>query len=495
MSETTADRVRDKFDRALDEMEAEEVVSAQPPKEDGRRFSSPQNGRKGGRPPLDYGDLAERYKVANETIVRWYKGEYYEYNRRLGVYIRNTEKMEGARVGAFLKSELSPISYSANAERNVVGALRATYETDLVPPMFVSTRKSAVGWVSMRNGLLDIEAAARGEKDCLHPHTPDFFSTYALPYEWNPEAACPRFERFVQEVQPDEKGRDMMQMLGGLLLVPDTSYNVFFILLGEGGCGKSTFLKILAAALGPDNVCSVPLSMFAEKHTTHRLTRALANFVEDSPTVDGRSLASIEGVLKQVTDGALMHVEPKGIDPWEAPATARCVFCQNPPLPQFLDRSEAIWDRLRVIPFKSRIRGTEGQNPKLVEEITAEELPGILLWMAKGLGRLRQLRQFPQCGEGKSLIQEHRETCDREKLFLSDRYKEMNGQFTPSGDVYRAYQGWCLAEGYQPKNNGNFKQDVLRVFPGVKAVNMRYIGKMTRGYLNLVTMPGLEDEE
>lgn len=465
---------------------------------DRRAETSPGNGRKGGRPPIDYGALAEMYKAKNETVVRWYNGEFYEYDKARGVYVRYTERAAGARVGAFLKSGpvlqpgCAPISYTSNAERNVVGALRATYDMGLAPPAFISTRKSAAGWFAMSNGLLDVEAAARGAAGALHPHTPDFFSTYALPFEWNPEARAERFMGFLADVQPVEDGRAMLQMLAGLLLVPDTCYNVFFILQGEGGCGKSTYLKIVGAMLGADNVCSVPLSMFAEKHTTHRLTRTLANLVEDSPTADasrGFSLVGIEGVLKQVTDGGLLHVEPKGVDPWEAPATARCVFAQNGPLPQFADRSNGIWDRLRVVPFPVRMRDTEGQNPHLAQEIIAEELPGVFAWAVRGLGQLRQLKRFPQCEAGTAMIAEHRATCDREKTFLEERYKEMNGQFTPSGDMYAAYKAWCFAEGYQPKNSGNFKQEVQRVFPGATATNIRWLGKRTRGFWNLTALP------
>lgn len=462
-----------------------------PPGADGRAVTSPANGAQGGRRAIDYGKLAEEYKMQRGAAVRWYKGEFFEYDRERGAYRRITEREEGAMVGAFLKSDAAPLFYSANAERNVVGALRATANIFLAPPCFLDTGASAAGWAAMKNGLLDLEAAAAGRVDCLHPHSSNFFSTRFFPFAWDLSARCPRFMRFLEEAQPDEEGRDMVKKLAGLLLVPETCFNVFFVLLGEGGCGKSTLLKIVGAMLGEDNVCAVPLSMFAEKHTTHRLTRCLANLVEDSPTADGRgtSLHGIEGILKQVTDGGLLHVEPKGIDPWEAPATARCVFCQNPPLPPFADRSEAIWDRLRVIPFPTRFRGTGGQNPRLAAEIIAEELPGVFRWALEGLGELRKMKQFPQSAAGAAIIREHRETCDRERVFLSARYVVSNGAFTPTSIIYPAYRAWCDAEGYpHPKNSANFSQEVRRVFPQVESVNIRVGGIRARGFRNLAAL-------
>lgn len=469
----------------------------QPP-EDGRAATSPANGAKGGRPQVDYGELSRAFQMAR-GIVQWTKGEFYHFDEKRGAYSRRTEKEMGAAVGNWLKDGGGGILYTVNAERNIMGALRATYNPSLPPPpCFADTGKSAAGFVAMSNGLLDIEAAARGEPGALQAHTHLFFSTNALPYEWNPDAHCPRFARFVEEVQPDSEGREALQMLAGLLLVPDTSYNVFFILTGEGGCGKSTFLKILIAMLGEENVCAVPLSMMQEKHTTHRLTRCLANLVDDSPTVDGKgqSLAGVEGILKQITGGALIHVEPKGVDPWEAPATARCVFCVNPPLPPFVDRPEALWDRLRVIPFPMRFRGTAQENPRLLHEILAAEKPGIFAWAVEGLGKLRKLPRFPQTAAGAAIVEEHRGTCDREKAFLADRYTYSSGAFTPSGVIYAEYRAWCEAEGIRNvKSASRFSQDVARVFPQVKYANIRRGGQRVRGFSDLAGVSDLGFEE
>ena len=467
------------------------------PKEDGRAATSQANGGKGGRPSMDWGKVAEEYQVHFGTVVRWHKGEFYEYDPERGAYRRMSEKEQGARVGAFLRVPEAPAKYGVNAERNTVGALRATFNPRFSPPCFTDTGRSAAGWVAMRNGLLNVEAAARGEAGALAAHTPAFFSTAFLPYDWTPGAPCPRFMRFMGEVLPDPEAREMARLLAGLLLVPDTTYNVFFVLLGEGGCGKSTFLRVLGGMLGKENVCSVPLPMIGEKHTSHRLTRHLANLVDDSPTVDatrGQSLAGVEGVLKQVTGGGLLHVEPKGVDPWEAPATARCVFCQNPPLPPFVDRSEAIWDRLRVIPFPMRFRGTAEQNPRLAEEIIAAELPGVFAWAVGGLGELRKRKEFPQSAAGAAIIAEHRGTCDRERAFLADRYTYSPGGFVPSAEIYPAYRAWSEAEGYRAKNAGNFAQDVKRVFPKVESVNIRKEGRMTRGFWNLAALPEWDEE-
>lgn len=443
---------------------------------DRRAVSSPLNGLAGGRPTIGATAIAEAFLAHYRTHVRWCHGSFYEYDQKTGYWRIRTEREMGVRIAAFLNQHpivnRKIVPYSRSTEADVVGALRGTENIDLTPPCFLDTGKSAEGWAAMENGLLDIEAAAKGEIGTTLPSfTPNFFSTRHFPFKWEPGAQCPRFLRFLEQVQPAPDGREMLQLLAGLLLVSDTSYNAFFVLLGEGGCGKSTFLKIIGGLLGEDNCCSVALAEMSEKHTSHRLTRTLANLVDDSATVDGskfgQSLAGAEGLLKRVTSGARIHCEPKFVDSWDAPATARCVFCANPPLPQFADRSHALWDRLRIVPFTVRFRGTPEQNSRLADEILADELPGIFAWAVRGLGALRKLKTFPQCEAGAKIIEMHRAECDKESIFLTDRYRYQEGATTPSRSVYKAYAEWCKDGGYFPKNAGNFAGEVRRVFPGV----------------------------
>ena len=457
---------------------------------DGRATTSPENGRKGGRTPIDWGKVAEAYMKTTGRVVRWRKEGYYEYNPATGAYRLNSEKEIASRVGGFLRDPDIPIAYSVNAERNTVGALRATEDLTDPPPVFLDTGKSAAGWIAMRNGLLNVEAAARGEPVGLRKFTPDFFSTYALPYEWRSAATCPKFMRFIEEAQPDEEGRRMCQMLAGLLLVPDTSYQVFFVLLGDGGCGKSTFMSVLREMVGRENVCRLPLADFTDKFKVGLLTAKLANLVDDAPQItDGfrNPMSGIEGILKEATGGlATMNYEPKGVDADTSRlVTARCVFCQNPPLPPFADRSEALWRRLRVIPFPRRFYGSTEQNPRLAEEVIAEELPGVFAWAVRGLGMLRKCVVFPQSQAGAAIIEEHRGNCDRERTFLEERYVVANGHFIPSREVYSEYGNWCSENGYNRKNSGNFMMEVQRVFPPVVRLKKRWEGSPQWGYLNL----------
>jgi phage/plasmid-associated DNA primase len=191
----------------------------------------------------------------------------------------------------------------------------------------------------------------------------------------------------------------------------------------------------------------------------------LLNIVGDLPTSDGLgNLHMNEGMLKDVSSGGDIPVERKGKDPLTAAAIARCIFASNS-LPAFADRSNGIWDRLRIIPFNERFRGTSRHNPNLKREIAAAELPGIFNWAIEGLAKLRGMKRFPEHPEGKGIASEHRLACDHESQFLLEDYEEKEDALITKVELYNAYQEFCRANGYRPKNAANFGREVKRIFP------------------------------
>ena len=468
--------------RAADEMASrgEAQETATPAQTDGRSRTSKENGKKGGRPSIDWNLAAQAFQ-AQEGRILWRKGLFYRYTAKTGCYEAMTEGELGAYISGYLRRGGGGTAiprYSPSAEAALVKALRSgdTSETatsfTLLPPVFLSTGEPATHFMAFPNGLLDVEKAARGEEGALSAHTDDYFSTLHMPYRYDQDAQCPRFDAALRQILPDEKSRLMLQMMAGLLLIPDTSYNVAFILYGEPGSGKSTVIRILTAMLGISNVCSLPMDMMGEKHSLHRLTTTLANFVDDSPIAGAsrfQTTSAIEGQIKKITTGGLVHCEPKGCDVWEAPAIARCVFAMNPPLPEFTDRGDGLWDRWRLIHFPVRIRETGSEIRDLAAQITGEELEGVYQWALDGLSLLRQRTTFPKDGEGQAILDALRLDLDREGQFLRERYQAAPGATAvPTTDAYTDYTEWCKARGYNFKNERNFRESVKRIFPGTE---------------------------
>jgi hypothetical protein len=347
-------------------------------KSDGRAATSPRNGAQGGRPKVEVAVLAHDlvnflFKRDGVVTLRHYHGQWYVYDG--GYYRQVPESDVQGWVMAYLQNYELEQNPTRNLRDNMIANLLAM-DLCLIPskaptPCWLhKAYDAAEGWTAMANMAVNVAALARRlggavlrDCDVFQPLTPRLFVTHRLSYSYSGQAQCPKFLRYLADVQPDPADQGVLQMLFGLSLIPETRYNVAFLFFGEGGTGKSVMLTILVGVVGSENVCCVPLACFAQRFQTQPLVEKLLNVVGDMPTAsDYGSMETIEGVFKDVCGGGIIKVEMKFQHPVDAPATARNVFATNS-LPRFCDRSRAVWDRLRIIPFDVVFRGTASECP------------------------------------------------------------------------------------------------------------------------------------
>jgi P4 family phage/plasmid primase-like protien len=458
------------------------------------RSASAQNGMAGGRPrgpsvtDITNACLAQpKFTRDGICLLRILNGQWHLYNGTHYVPIKESDV--SGQVMQFLRQHpLYSDQATTKMQTDVMNQIRAHDAAGLPsgtqPPIWLTPGGAtpADGWLATRGRLVNIDAVVRAlggeavvDAEIARDPTPLLFSTWAVDYAFDPAASCPRFQRFLVEILPDPEVREGLQMMVGLCLVPDTSYNVFFMLQGLPGTGKSTFLHMLLALVGNANTCHVPFSKFADKFSIGLLTEKLVNLLGEGDTELPRDagLGRIEGVLKDLTDGGILPVERKFHEPGMARGTARCVAAANF-LPTFYDRSNGLWDRLRVIPFEVVKRGAVDEDRCLRETIVATEMPGVLNWALDGLAKLRKLQRFPESRRGLELKQQHRRLCDHEAEFLVETYVADPGTAPIARqDVYREYRSWMGQRNYHALGEGKFAQNLQRAFPNVAAKTVR----------------------
>jgi putative DNA primase/helicase len=460
---------------------------------DRRALTSPENGKLGGRP----GEVKE---IADFVAKNWidasgrktlatYRGSYFQYSggvyRKTGDEDINAEIMKSIRT--FSPDKATPYMLAAvrvNLESADMFHIKSGWEA----PCNRHNGERIPQCVCFRNGYLDMEQAVKLIQDGkdvtggFKDNTPDHFTTTQLPYEFDPKAQCPRFNQFLAEVQPEAQARDVLMKLCGLALVPDTSYNVFFTLYGEGGCGKSVFLEVLRHLVGVENCCCVPLADLQKQFHLVGLTEALLNIIGDMPTDDGRnSHRSVEGMLKDITDGGTIFVEEKFKQGYMAKVIARSIFATNS-LPHFSDRTRAMADRMRVIPFKQRFRGTDQEDPHLRSTLIEHELPGIFNLALAQLVELKKLRQFPETEEGRRIKVEHMDRCIIERCFIQERIEQQDGAVLFTEDMYKAFTLYCRASGRPPVSLENFKAELRRQYPDLQEKRIQHIDRRALGW-------------
>lgn len=320
-------------------------------------------------------------------------------------------------------------------------------------------------WISCENGIIDLDAVVGGRDDFLIEHSPDWFSTVCLPYNFEPHAQCPRWEAFLERnLELDPERIKMLQEWAGYLLLPDTGFQQFLVLEGEGANGKSVYCAAMEAMLGSANVSHVALELFGDKFELTPTLDRLVNVCGDAGQLDKVA----EGHIKAFTAGNPMSFGRKYLDPIERAPTARLMMAVNN-RPRFSDKSDGVWRRMLLVPWLIQIPVEErvANMDKPWWWSQTGELPGILMWAIKGLHRLRQQGKFTRSELCDRALMEYRTEMNPVRRFLEDHIEPGDSKIKCHA-LYQHYVRWCKENGHQSMAEQQFGKEVFRTFRKVE---------------------------
>ncbi len=297
--------------------------------------------------------------------------------------------------------------------------------------------------LNVQNGTLDLRTGD------LLPHDRSHLISKLAPVDFNPAANCPTFEAFLFRIMDGNEGLiRFIQRAAGYSLTGDTSERALFILHGEGRNGKSTLLEVLASVLG-DYAKRTPTDTLLAKQHAGGVPNDIADlrgarFVSASEADEGRRLA--ESTIKGLTGGDTITARFMRENYFSfAPEFKLWLGTNHRPVIRGTD--EAIWDRIRLVPFAVRIPDHE-QDKQLRAKLLAEA-PGILAWMVEGcLEWQRDGLGEPQ--EVTSATAGYRAEMDVLGAFLDDRCLTHDRAQVTAKALYAAYQEWCDETGEKP---------------------------------------------
>ena len=312
--------------------------------------------------------------------------------------------------------------------------------------------------INLKNGLYNVL------EDTLSPHTPDYASTVQLNVSYNPEAECPRFRRYLEEVlDPDQI--PLIQEMMGYFLVPVTRAQKCFVIVGEGGAGKSQLLLVLnELLLGKENVSNVSWQSLNERFKTAELFGKLANIFADLPTKN----IDDNGIFKALVGEDYLTVEKKNKNPFSFQSTARLLFsCNNIPR-NYGDRSEGFYRRLIIIRFDHPVP-EDRKDPDLLDKFRLEA-DGIFLFALEGLQRLMANRYlFSETDANRAELQQYREDSDSCLSFIKDCCEVGGNDFVcGSTELFNTYRSYCDENGLKPYAHRKFVQQILSSCPGTE---------------------------
>lgn len=319
--------------------------------------------------------------------------------------------------------------------------------------------------IAFQNGHLALSDIEAGHLELKKPD-PSILGFTALPYEYDPNASCPSWTKFIAETLPDLDSQQFIQEWFGYNIMPAwTANNKSLLMEGKGANGKSVVCTVLRQLLGPENVSHVNLEAFTAERTFPLAVMfgKLANIVEDMNEIQKVN----EGILKQLTGGNPITVEQKNKDPFTLIPTAKLTFATNV-MPRFTDRTDAIWRRLIILPFTKQILDESKQDKRLVTtRYWKKELPGICNWALEGLLRLIKRGHFIEPKVAQIAKAKYKLDMNPARQFLED-YERMPGKKISKQELFNAYKEYCKNTGYNHTGINKFHDAVLDAFPGIE---------------------------
>ena len=330
--------------------------------------------------------------------------------------------------------------------------------------------------IAFKNALYDVENDAVLEK------APSIVTTTRMTnVEYNPDIVeHDQLDTFMFNLfGGQEDDEDMMRFIYevvGYCLVNNTFAQKFFILYGEGGNGKSSFLQLLTSLLTESNVSNIALiDIGASQFRLAEIVGKYANIGDDIESTAILNTAS----LKKIVTGDTIIVEPKHLKPYSYKPHAKLFFSCNS-IPRIYDNSTGMKDRLVIIPMTNRIRNTAIATPHIVREIIKSGGLTVLLNRAlEGLRRLRSQGAFTEPPRVTALTASYIKENDQVAQFLDD-IDNGEVQITPvygsalgcdedinillstkdvfARDLYLIYQNWAKESGYKSLGKHEFSK-------------------------------------
>ena len=319
--------------------------------------------------------------------------------------------------------------------------------------------------INLSNGTYHVSSKGKSE---LKDYKKEDWCTHILPFDYDPKAKSPRFQKYLDQVLPDlEKQRILAEFTASVFIKTSTmKLEKMLVLLGSGSNGKSLFTDIVNALLGSENVSNYGLKDLCDdnKYTRIKLGSKLLNYSSElSSTIDVNN-------FKLISSG-----EPaQARSPYKEPITLRNyakLACNTNVLPKSVEQSTGFYRRWLIVEFCETI-AEEQQDRDLVNRIIENELSGIFNWVLDGLSRLLAQRGFSRCIAAEKALIQYRDNSDSVRLFVKDMgYEPSETGRIQLQIVYQSYVDYCRQDGCVPVALRNFRSRLKSVGIDAHRVN------------------------
>lgn len=317
------------------------------------------------------------------------------------------------------------------------------------------------------NGTLDLSTLQ------FHSHDPEDFITKVSPINYEPDAICPRWNRFIDEImQGKTEVSRYLQKAVGYTMTGDTSLECLFVMYGPTTRnGKTTTIETILRVMG-EYGCSAKPDLLA------------ANFrgpssggpSEDVARLAGARFVGISEMEQKLTINASLTKQLTG----NSSITARFlnqnsfdfrmqakIFIDTNHLPNVNDQTLFESGRIKIIPFNRHFEDHEQDKTLKFTLADPENLSGILNWCIEGY-RMFKAEGLDEPEDVKNATSQYRQDSDRISQFMAQCLKPEKGSELKTSAIYNRYKEWCTENGYKYEGAQNFYKRLSLVYLIIK---------------------------
>jgi P4 family phage/plasmid primase-like protien len=298
-------------------------------------------------------------------------------------------------------------------------------------------REDQVNFLTLQNGLYSLK------EERLISHTPKIFTTNLLPYNYDPNAQCPRFIQYLNEIFMDNKEViNFIQQAVGYGFHKSIPMPAIFFLTGNGSNGKSVFINTITNLYGEENTCSISFNALSNEYYLLGLYGKMINISSETPQKRQINTDMIKAVVAgDWVTGRIPYKQPMKFKPY-----AKHYLAMNE-IPVIEDTSHGMWRRIYIVEFPRTFSKNE-MDVDLTDKLT-RELSGIFNWAMDGYKSLQSKNfRFEESDSMETSKQKYKNDSNNVLSFATEYLKKLNlnDDKVKFSDAYSRYKYYCATE-------------------------------------------------
>lgn len=365
----------------------------------------------------------------------------------LHIYINNfyVDCSDGKKIGQIMTKMLPQLTAKKRKEVFEYISLSAP-----------NKEEASVNLINFKNGILDLE------KMKIYKHTPDIVIRNKINYDFveckEPNELVDKF--FMNFTVNDANLVQLIYEMIGYCFYRSMPFQKIFLLIGQGGNGKTTFLNLLEKIFSKANLAYDDLKDLVEnKHASVDLVDKMANIADDC----SKSYINDPSVIKKITGDGTIRVEKKYRDAYAAKIYCKVIATFNE-IPKINENSFAIQRRLCIIPLNANFVNMPDRDVNIGKKLSEKENVEYIIYKSIiAFKEVLKRNDFTEPESAKQALNEYMldnnsvlqfvEEVNSGEIEIYDFNKKMtikaNFNTTPCNIIFARFCEWCKNNRYR----------------------------------------------